>query len=306
MTNKKNVLPILTIIFTVILWGLSFLSIKVAIQVVPPMMLGLMRFVIATVFLAVVIRLKEPGTKLKKKDIPLMALTGFLGVTLYFYFENNGVKLLEASTASLIIATIPIFTLIFESIVYRTKLTEKKILGVLISFVGVYFIVDANIGELVSSDEGTGYLLMFGAVLSWVIYTLVTKPLFGRYSQLAIVYYQAFFGMIFFIPFAVFETIQWSQISGIVTFNIIYLGLFCSAIAYYTYVYAMEHLGASTSSLYLNIIPVVTIIGSFLILDEQITLNQIIGGVLVIAAVYLANWEENKEEIAEANKVLTE
>jgi drug/metabolite transporter (DMT)-like permease len=296
MTNRKNILPVLALIFTVILWGLSFLSIKVAIQVVPPMMLGLIRFIIAAVFLNIVIRIKEPTTKLKRKDIPLMALSGFLGVTLYFYFENNGVKLLEASTASLIIATIPIFTLIFEAAVFKLRLTKYKLLSVIISFAGVYFIVDANIYELVSTNTGIGYIFMFGAVLSWVIYTLVTKPLFNKYSQLAIVYYQALFGMIFFIPFAVFETVNLSSINGIVIFNILYLGLFCSAIAYYTYVYAMDHLGVSTSSLYLNVMPVITILGSFFILNEEISLNQIIGGILVVAAVYLINIKENKQE----------
>ena len=116
--KQQGILPIISLLFTVIVWGLSFLSIKVAIDVIPPMTLGLVRFVIASMFLFAVFKIKEPNTKVNKKDLPLMATAGLIGVTIYFFFENNGIKLMPASTASLIIATIPIFTFIFEAIVF--------------------------------------------------------------------------------------------------------------------------------------------------------------------------------------------
>lgn len=124
--NKNKMMPLIAIIVTSCIWGLSFLSIKVTIGVLPPMTLALSRFVVASVLLAIFFKIKEKNVKLKKEDIPMMALAGILGVTVYFYFENNGIKLIPASNASIIIAAIPVFTLIFETIVFKTKLTLKK------------------------------------------------------------------------------------------------------------------------------------------------------------------------------------
>ncbi len=99
------------------------------------------------------------------------------------------------------------------------------------------------------------------------------------------------------MPFVFFETTNWSLVDNTINFNVIYLGIFCSAIAYYLYIYAMDYLGVSTTSLFLNLLPVVTVIASYFILDERINFYQIIGGALVIFSVYFANTKgRNKEE----------
>lgn len=293
--SNKNILPITLMLVSVILWGLSFISIDVVVEVIPPITLGFSRFVIASALLFITKRIKEKETKMKKKDIPLFAVAGFLGVTLYFIFENNGIKFLDASTASLIIATIPIFSLISESIIYKVKITKLKLISIILSFVGVYFVIGGEIGSLLQSNQAIGYILMFGAVFSWVAYSLATKPLFGRYSQLTIVYYQSLFGTIMFTPFIFFETIQWSEITGGIVLNVLYLGIFCSAIGYITYVYAMEKLGIAISSIYLNAIPLVTVVAGFFILNEEITLYKAIGGILIISSVTAVNVKGKKK-----------
>ncbi len=292
--KDKRILSSIAMIATVIIWGLSFISIKVTLNVFPPMTLAVLRFLIAIILLMVILRIKEPGAKINKKDIPMMAMAGFVGVTLYYAFENHGVNLISASAASMIIATIPVFSLIAESFILKTKLTLSKIAGVIFSVVGVYFIVGGNIKELLASSNGLGYLMMLGAVLSWVIYNLITKPLFEKYSQLTIIYYQMIFGTIFLIPFVFFEKTKWNLINTTVTLNVIYLAVFCSAIAYYLYAYALNNLSVTSTSLYLNLSPLVTAVGSYFILQESITKNQIIGGIFVIISVYIVN---NKTEI---------
>lgn len=295
MKNEK-LFATIGLIIVIIFSGLAFLSIKVTVVVLPPMTLGLLRFIVAFVFLIVAVKIKEPQTKLNKKDIPLVFLSSFLGVTIYFYFQNNGIKLMPASTASLVIATIPIFTLICESIFLKTKLTRIKTISVLISFIGVFFIVGSDLHALISSQMGKGYLLMFGSVFCWVIYTLITKPLLGKYSHLGIVYYQTLFGTLCYIPFVLFEKTQWTAVNGLVILNVIYLGLFCSAIVYCIYAYAMEQLGVSTTSLYLNLVPMITVIASVFILHEKVFANQIWGGLLVIISVCLVNMEEKRKK----------
>lgn len=292
--EKGRILSLLAIIFTAILWGLSFLSIKITVMVIPPMSLALARFIIASIVLLIIIKVAEPATRLARQDVPMMALAGIIGVSAYFYFENNGVKLTTASSASLIIATIPVLALLGEAIIFGAKLSLTKMISVLISIVGVYLIVGFN-----QQDQSSlkGDLLMFGAALSWVVYSVVTRPLGQKYSQLAIVTYQTLFGTAALIPFSILEYEQWQPVSSLVILNVLFLGLFCSALGYYLYVYAMGNLGISTVSLFINLIPVVAVAGAYFFLQEPVTTQQIVGGMIIILAVYLASGTDSVKNV---------
>jgi drug/metabolite transporter (DMT)-like permease len=292
--KQGNFLSIAAIVAAAVMWGLSFLSIKITVAVFPPMTLALIRFIMASMFLWGVFKWQEPNTRLAKKDFPAMLLAGVFGITLYFYFQNNGVKLITASAASIIIAIIPIMTLIADSVIFKSRLTHQKIWGVILSVIGVCLVVGLDIHW---SDSGVGYLMMFGAAVAWVIYSLVTRPLFKKYSQLAIVFYQTIFGTLALSPFAVFEKTNWSLVTSVVVFNLIYLGIFCSALGYFAYMFALDKLGPNITTLFLNLVPVVAVGSSCLILGERLTYLQISGGVLVIIAVTIANWGRNHEKV---------
>lgn len=285
--EQRKLNALLAITFTAIIWGLSFLSIKVSVAVLPPMTLALSRFVIASLILKLVLKSVEPQTSLAKKDYPLMSVAGIVGVTLYFYFENNGVKFTTASAASLIIATIPILTLVADYIFCGNKLSPIKIFSVALSSIGVYLIVAV---DNLNSSGLKGNLMMLGAALCWVVYTLITRPLSKKYSQLAVVSYQTLFGTLALIPFSLLEHSQWHSVNTVVIGNVAFLGIFCSAIGYYLYVYAMDVLGVSTVSLFINLVPVVAVVASYYVLNEPVTLSQIIGGLVIILSVYLSSW----------------
>lgn len=288
--RKQRFWPYVAIVATCIMWGLSFLSIKVTVEVLPPMTLALIRFLMASVLLIIVLRWREPKTRLSKKDYPLMILAGVIGVTAYFYFENTGVKLTTASTASIIIATIPIVTLLADSLFCGNRLSKKKLGSVLLSLIGVYLVVGTNLNELMTSGQGKGYFMMLGASISWVVYTLVTRPLGERYSQLAVVCYQTVFGTIALFPFALLEKTEWNLVSGTILWNVAFLGVFCSALGYYLYIYTIYNLGVNVTTLCINLIPVVTVIASYFLLKELINIQQVAGGALVLTAVYLTSW----------------
>ncbi|MDA8234848.1 MAG: DMT family transporter [Clostridia bacterium] len=289
---KNKLLPILAITFTAVMWGLSFPSIKISVAEMPPMTLALARFLLASVVLVLFLRWMEPSTRLDRKDMPLMALAGFIGVTAYFFFENHGVNLTTASAASMIIGIIPILTLVADYLFCGNKLSPLKIVSVILSTLGIYLVVAVN--QDLSGSSLWGNLLMLGASLSWVVYTLVTRPLGQRYSQLAVVTYQTLFGTVSIVPFALLETGSWQPVSGVVWLNVIFLGLFCSALGYYLYVYAMKGLGVSAVSMFINLIPVVAVAGGYFLLQETVTLTQVLGGVVIIVAVYLATWQPKK------------
>lgn len=295
MEKKNNTLAIIGVLSVVLIWGLSFLSIKFVIEFLGPMTLGFVRFVIASIVVLLIYKVKGNNEKVSKKDMPMMAIAGVIGVTLYFYFENNGVKYLPASTASLVIATIPIFTMIFERMIYKTKMTKLKVFGVMVSIVGVYFLVGGNLRELLTGDLAKGYGMMFAAVLAWTAYSLVTKPMFDKYSMLTIVFWQTIYGAVAFFPFIFFEDNRWDMIGTSEILHLLYLGVMCSAVAYYIYVYSMKELGVTTSSLFLNLMPLVTVVAGYFFLKETISLYQALGGALIVISVYISSWEPKKK-----------
>ncbi|HWP69269.1 MAG TPA: DMT family transporter [Rectinemataceae bacterium] len=284
MKKQSSLVPLAGVAVAVI-WGLTFLSTKVAVVELKPMTLALMRFVIATLLLPPIVWLSRTSLAIRWKDVPLIAASGFMGITLYFFFENNGIMRLSASESSIIIGTIPVLTLLVDVAVYRRKIRSSVMAGILLSFVGVALIVVRS--EAAKASPG-GYFFMIGAAVSWVIYTFITKPLGDKYSLLSITFWQIFFGMIGCIPFALFEGQSIARLSSQVIFNVLFLGILASAVGYWLYVLVLDKLGASRSSVFINLIPVVSVIASFVVLGERLAPLQLAGGAAAIFGVYLA------------------
>lgn len=288
MTKRQK--GIIAMLVAVLVWGISFINIRVTMEVMGAMTLGGLRFIIASIILFIIMKAKKVDLTIQKKDIPLFLVAAGIGITVYFYFENNGVKYTSASIASIIIAAIPVFSVITESIIYKKPLTKPLIASVILSVVGVGMIVGLDLKDIENGGSIIGYLMMFGAVFSWIIYSVANKPLFKRYDQGVITFYQSTIGMVFFLPFIPFENNQWDKIfTTEIMLHVVFLAVFASAIGFYVYLKGLDYLGISESSIYINLIPVVTVIVSFFWLGEVLSLMQMVGGALVIASVYIMN-----------------
>jgi drug/metabolite transporter (DMT)-like permease len=300
MTKRHKALG--AIIACVLFWGFSFISIKVAIAVFPPMTLGLFRFVLALIFLFFIKRRFAPKEKLKARDIPLLLGAGITGVTLYFFCENNGVSRVTASEASIITGAIPVLTMAAEwagARLFRPppglkpppRVGGSRWIGAAISMAGVWLVAGAAFAV---SGSLSGYVYMGGAALSWVAYCFLTRPLFTRragLSNASIVFWQSAFGALGFLPFAIAEYPQWGRPDLPVLFHLLFLGIFCSALGYWLYAFSLEVLGVSVSSVFINFIPVVTVAGGFFLLGERLSPLQWLGAILVLAGVYLTMGE---------------
>jgi drug/metabolite transporter (DMT)-like permease len=274
----------------VVIWGFSFISIKIAVSVFPPMTLGAIRFAVAIVILFVMYRLGS-GEKLKASDIPCLTGSGLAGVTFYFFCENNGVALVTASEASIIVAAIPILTMACDWFAARLAQTGaarfgwRRWLGVFISVAGVVMVAKVSFSV---SGSIAGYVYMGGAALCWVAYGFLTRPLFDRgRSRIYIVFWQNFFGFLGFLPFAALEYGSWGAPNVPVLFHVLFLAICCSALGYWLYAHSLEVLGISVSSVFINLIPVVTVVAGFFILGDRLTLFQWAGAALVLCGVYL-------------------
>jgi drug/metabolite transporter (DMT)-like permease len=283
-----------------------------------------MRFALASIFLFFIKRKYIPEEKLARQALILLAGAGLTGVTLYFFFFFFALSMIPASEAAIFAGSIPVITLIAEglrekiisrSVIHRTTpaLGETTQAGLDSSRKAVFLkLILPGIGALISlsgvalvagisfslSGTALGYMFMAGACVSWVAYCFLTRPLFDRRSRIYIVFWQSVSGFIGFLPFAFFEA-SWKMPSPGVWCHVIFLGIFCSALGYWLYAIALKDLGVGTSSLFINLIPVISAIGGFFVLGERLLPLQWLGAGLVLAGVYLAMAASGKAEQTE-------
>jgi drug/metabolite transporter (DMT)-like permease len=165
------------------------------------------------------------------------------------------------------------------------QLGIRQWLGALISIVGVWLVAGVSFAI---SGSALGYIYMAGAALSWAVYSLLTRPLFTRCSRIYIVFWQTVAGFICFIPFSVLELNQWGKPDLPVILHLVFLGICCSALGYWLYAHSLEVLGMSVSAIFINLIPLFTVIFGFFVMNDRLTLLQWCGATLVIGGVYLS------------------
>ncbi|MBT9174020.1 MAG: putative amino-acid metabolite efflux pump [Syntrophomonadaceae bacterium] len=280
-------LAIPAILATTILWGLSFSSTKVLLETLPPGQIAFLRLVPAVLALAAAFVISRPKP-VSSRDLPRVALGGAFGTFLYFLFENNGLRFTSAGTGSLIISTIPVLNVMAGVILFGERPTPRRWFGVLLSVSGVYLLISKGGSGELSLANMQGNILILLAACSWVAYTRICEPLLSRYNGLSLTFYQSLVGLVLFgllnLP-APPDAMVLSQ--GMVLFNLAYLGIFCSALAYLFYLFSLKILGTATVTSFINLIPVFGVLGGAVLLNEVLTAGQLLGGAVVLSGVSL-------------------
>ena len=265
-------------------WGISFSSTKILLQGLAPEQIAFLRLVIAVAALAGALIVF--GEKLaKKKDWLRMAAGGLTGVFLYFLLENNGLRFTTAGTASLIVCTAPVLNVIAGTLFFGEHYSWQRWVGVIMSFAGVYLIIRFGSDGSITLDNLKGNLLLFLAASSWVAFTRINVPIMRGYSSLSVNFHQSLVGMLCLGLLVLPRGIDPAVFNFSLTFNLFYLGLFCSAVAYFLYLYALKNLGSITATTFINMVPVFGVLGGVVILNETLAAGQIIGAFMVILGV---------------------
>lgn len=289
--GHQQMLCNLAMLATVFFWGISFISTKVVLRELPPSTIALFRFIVASLLLCVLLHMLEPGSRPKKGDFPLFALAGIFGISLYFFFENTGIKFTTAVNASLIVTFVPLITILLDIIFFHSRTTPLKIAGVSIALIGTYLSITANGQISFASTHFKGNLYMVGAMLVWAFYTLITKFLQGKYSGLTMTTFQTVFGTLFLVPLALSEFRQWKMVSLAAFGHIMFLAVCCSVVGYLFYNFALKRLDVTVTTIYLNLIPVVGVAGGFIFLGESVLPIQMLGGLITLVAIIVVNLE---------------
>lgn len=298
MGNSK-VTVYISIVMTMIFWGFTFVAFKLAYESFEPISIIFFRLLVANIFLFGFAFAFKKLNRIKRKDLKWFILMALLEPCLYFLGEAFGLTLVSSTVGAVIISTIPLFVPYAAFLVFKERLTPLNIVGLIISFGGVLLVLLVNSGEVHASPKGI--LLMFVAVFSAVGYTMIAKKLTENYNPLSITAYQGL-GIILFIPFFLIidlPDLNFSAVTSVSIYSVLYLGLFGSGICFILLTFAMREIGAAKANIFGNLIPVVTAILSFYILKEPMPFLKVIGIAVVIVGLLMSQLGEVLNKRAE-------
>jgi drug/metabolite transporter (DMT)-like permease len=277
----------LSVVIAVVIWSVSFVVTKVALTTFPPFGLGLFRFGLASFLIGFYVMTRKDIKKPPLQDMKKLAFSGFLGITVYFSLENLGVKYSTTSDAALIVASYPAITLLLEVLFLRVKCSAASLAGVGLAIAGVYILVSVTqYSEAIDRLFGDVLLILAGII--WACYNFITKSIVSTYSMTTITFYQFAAGAIGFLPLSLFETEQWSTPATESLAAAIFLGVFCSLVAFYLYAYGLRRVSSSTAVMIMNLVPIIGVFFSVVILDEALHSVQLLGGSIIIVGVILS------------------
>lgn len=285
---------IIAICIVAVVWGTTFLGIKIGVETVPPWFVaGLRQFLASLVLLPILIytkNLKWIGWRNFRIQITLssLMLVGANGLTTVA--EEN----LTSSLTSLISALSPIFIFVASMAIGMEKFTYRTMAGLLMGFFGVLFIFWDGINDLMNPSYRLGLLILIIAIMSWGLGTIYTKKINVKNNNLFLnLFYQfAFAGIIQLIfAFSFSETIDISAWSVKSISAIIYLAVFGSVLAFFSYHYLLRTLLPTQVSILSYVNTIISIFLSWLILGETISTKFIIATACIISGVFIINYK---------------
>ena len=290
---NKDFLGHLAALLTIFIWGTTFISTKILLTDFKPIEILFFRFLIG-LFILILIYPKRLRKTTKKQELTF-ALTGLCGVTLYYLLENIALTYSMASNIGVIISIAPFFTAILSHFILKEEtLNQNFIIGFMAAMVGI-MLISFN-GSSNFKLNPLGDILALLAALVWAVYSILTKRIsdYG-YSTIQVTRRTFMYGVTFMfltlIPLG-FKLDLGRFSNPIYLGNILFLGLGASALCFVTWNMAVKILGAVKTSIYIYIVPVVTVVTSIIVLHEQITLMAFIGTVLILIGLFLSQKRE--------------
>ncbi|AWQ32990.1 DMT family transporter [Staphylococcus aureus] len=288
--NKLRDTTFLSYLFTIILWGSAFPMIKIALNDFSAESLSAFRLILATIILLTFVIIKKLPTP-ELRDIPVIFILGFCGFVIYHTALNFGETLISAGISGILVSTTPIFSSALAYIFLKEHFSKWNWLSSLVAFIGRSIIS-------ISKDDYTtinvlGVFIILLASFSESLYFTFQKKYIEKYGFIAFTLYTIMASspfMLIFIP-EIINDIHGATFTSIV--SVLYLAIFPTIIPYVLLAYIVKSVGVSDATMSLYLTPIVSLLLSYLFLDELPTTLAIIGGIITLLGVSLSNFFQN-------------
>ena len=291
---KTKILPYLEALFTVIVWGGTFIATKIALREVSPATIVWLRFAMGTLILGAMVALRKQFAVPEKSEWLYFALLGFLGVTFHQWLQATGLQTAKATTTAWIVATTPVFIAILGWLVLKERLNGLQVIGIVLAAFGVLLIVSkGDVSALFTGEEGTfGDALILISSVNWAVYTILSRRELARHPAARMMFFVMLLGWLF-VNIWIFGFGPGLGEIPLLTPSgwgaIVILGVFGSGLAYIAFYDALQEIPASQLGAFFNVEPLVTTLLASVMIDEAITAVTLLGGAIVILGIWLVN-----------------
>lgn len=292
-SRKRNMYLMMTAL--VFAWGLEYIFAKQALAIMEPLTLVFFKYLIG-LMVAVIIKLKMEGKSLiRKKDIPIFLFCALFGEIGYFYLEYSSMTYLPVSLVTIVLAFVPALSIVIDKALFKKRATKKMAAGILLSVIGIALVIGVD-WQILFQGRIIGYLMAFGAVITWNLYNFLTASLHDRYESATLTLNQIICSLLLVWPYALTHLPYGGSVTPGVVGGILYLGILSTGIGFIIFVRSLHILGPTVTAIFSNFLPVTTTLFGWLILKETILPVQMAGGVIVIAAGYIVIKEKGRLE----------
>ncbi|WP_166920547.1 DMT family transporter [Flavobacterium poyangense] len=283
-----------------VVWGTTFLGIRVAVETIPPWFVTSIRQGLAGLMLMVVLLFKNQLKWIGWKNLKHQLVPSILMIVIANGFTTVAEQTLPSGLASVISAMSPILIFIGSILFGLQKASLRGLVGVIIGFSGVVFIFKDGLGSFLDADYKIGVMFMGLAILAWAAGTIYTKTHAYKTDNIALnLFYQFMMASCIQLVLAFIfspnpDVSSWSSRS---IFASLYLSVFGSVIAFLCYNYALKRVTAIQVSILSYINTIIAVFLGWLLLDEKITVDFIIATVLIILGVFIINYKRKEKNI---------
>lgn len=271
----------------IFLWASGFVAIRASLVDYSPEGLALLRYLIASAFMSIIYWRSTKRSALSKRDTCGLLLIGMVGVGIYNITLNYGELTISSGMASFITSQAPIITVIFAIIFLNETLNFSKIIGFMISILGVALISAGEFGGL-QATSGLFYILI--AMVTAGCYSVLQKPFLKKCDAIQATAYIIWGGTLFLVIYFphLIHDLYFASFKS--TLMVAYLGLFPATIGYIAWSYALAEMPASQAASFLYFMPpLATLLGWFFLAEIPMTIS-LIGGACTLVGVWLVNY----------------
>jgi drug/metabolite transporter (DMT)-like permease len=292
---SKRVLAIIGATFVALIYGATFIFAKdVMPTYVKPYGFILIR-ALGAVVLFWLLTFFGPKEKIALNDFPRIIAAALFGVAINQLTFFKGLSMTSPISASVIMVTAPILVLILSAILLKEKIELKKIIGIFIGLTGTSILILYGKDIQNSPDAGYGNFLVFINASAYAVYLILIKKLITKYHAFTFIKWIYTFGLLFVLPFGYqdFVEIDWESIPTTIYYNIGFVVLFTTFLAYLINLMAMKELKPTTLSVFIYLQPLFASIIAISLQKDELNFIKVISAILIFVGVYLVTHKKN-------------